>query len=931
LSEERYSRLALTLLNFLIGSSPMKNRKKIAEESLQFWQRRRDSVNTKVTGYGGNEQVEDSMLENDPNWSYFMNGNYDDPTKLTMKERLLRKYGTFALNEAEVATDYDLRNSISLRVMFLRLQDMTGVTFNEHVLKHLLTAPRGDYAFVEGDLLPMVPRIKHMNIVDLAGGKALYMAAIEELHPDNTSALARKEALRLLTVARYRLEKALASATVHETLNECSLYLIRTLFELARREEDWWSPKALELFTLAHKRLLELRKRDKLNQRIVLPNSESHSQLATTPTTSTATNFSSEARTGLGVTPEDKLLWGQMMCEWAMRRLFFQEANMLGENQKSGGGLGLVTRMFKKACKWLGQGLNEEQQQPQRQQGSQPELASSSSSSLSSSSLSSAVDPERLLKKLEVDILCAWQQVDFLGSSLRSLISLLGTAFKCKCLVECGKAGARQWLLWAATVMMFTRLVAGEENCCRWSKLFQAAGMISFEASAEGMTDREIIQFLFISAQEKVKEAKGLDREALPRFAKSLDSSVAKSVLQLLMESNLSVIAPLDKSHDYKLERQLDIIDGDHNISWWVGSLRNRPSERVSIQIVHCPSNGGRDEVRKKRHQRMELQHPNINRLVNVFLVEKDGELQIWQVHQNVDPDFGCINLAQLVDVCTDMDELVVVALLHQILQGLQFLHSKGFKMEPEMTSRSIFIDFSTRSVRLLNSFNMETVKGRYSACVDSPKMNVRQGGNKRGRKADIFSLGLIAMELVGMQPEDDLSESEFFLDHPSTFTLTNNWSSEFHNFVSLCVTRDYNSRPSAEDLLEHAVFQQLENVDVSELFHQCIIKITKRNNSASNKASKKDAQQQMQKKINPKLQGANTNERKGKQSEETLIINSQPTVIENDLGENQFSEEEEKKIELILSILPTVTRAEAANAIKRAKGNTELALDFLL
>jgi hypothetical protein len=50
-----------------------------------------------------------------------------------------------------------------------RAQELASLEFARHAEQQLLTSPH-TFAFVEGDLLALNPRIKHMNLVDLASG-----------------------------------------------------------------------------------------------------------------------------------------------------------------------------------------------------------------------------------------------------------------------------------------------------------------------------------------------------------------------------------------------------------------------------------------------------------------------------------------------------------------------------------------------------------------------------------------------------------------------------------------------------------------------------------------------------------------------------------------------------------------------------------------
>jgi len=82
--------------------------------------------------------------------------------------------------------------------------------------------------------------------------------------------------------------------------------------------------------------------------------------------------------------------------------------------------------------------------------------------------------------------------------------------------------------------------------------------------------------------------------------------------------------------------------------------------------------------------------------------------------------------------------------------------------------------------------------------------------GHDYGTKVDIWSLGIMVMEMAEGEPP--------YMEFPplrALFLITTkgipalkepeNWSSEFKDFVSQCLIKDPNLRPSAEALLQHS------------------------------------------------------------------------------------------------------------------------------
>ena len=156
--------------------------------------------------------------------------------------------------------------------------------------------------------------------------------------------------------------------------------------------------------------------------------------------------------------------------------------------------------------------------------------------------------------------------------------------------------------------------------------------------------------------------------------------------------------------------------------------------------------------------------------------------------------------------------ETQIATILAMALKGLDYLHSSK-KIHRDIKAGNILIDtngnckladFGVAAHQLVTiSDPCDTVTG--TPFWMSPEVLAE---NKYGKKTDIWSLGITAIELAEMEPPyshiHPYRAMYVIKNRPAQgLTHPEQWSAEFNNFVKRCLTINPKERPNAKDLLQ--------------------------------------------------------------------------------------------------------------------------------
>jgi len=204
-------------------------------------------------------------------------------------------------------------------------------------------------------------------------------------------------------------------------------------------------------------------------------------------------------------------------------------------------------------------------------------------------------------------------------------------------------------------------------------------------------------------------------------------------------------------------------------------------------------------------------QHPNVVEYYESYIVDE----KMWVLMEYMGG--GC-----LTDVleCFDhvqLDESQIAYATRETLQSLAYTHAHH-RIHRDIKSDNILLsekgelklaDFGYAAQLTTNTKNRNTVVG--TPYWMAPEL-IR--GHDYGTKVDIWSLGIMVMEMAEGEPP--------YMDFPplrALFLITtkgipplkdqNKWSRDFHNFLQKCLDTRVETRPEAAELLRHPFLER--------------------------------------------------------------------------------------------------------------------------
>jgi tRNA A-37 threonylcarbamoyl transferase component Bud32 len=267
-----------------------------------------------------------------------------------------------------------------------------------------------------------------------------------------------------------------------------------------------------------------------------------------------------------------------------------------------------------------------------------------------------------------------------------------------------------------------------------------------------------------------------------------------------IMEKLRSVVTPSDPNTLYsKIKKVGQGASGNVYVAKTLST-----GQRVAIKTMDLAQQPRKELIVNEILVMKESQHPNIVNFLDSYLVKNN---ELWVIMEYMEGGA----LTDIIDNNNLLEEDQIAAICNETCKGLEHLHAQSI-IHRDIKSDNVLLN-SAGQVKITDfgfCAKLTDQKSKRATMVGTPYWMAPEVVKQKeyGAKVDIWSLGIMAIEMIENEPpylDEEPLKALYLIATNGTPTLKKpeKLSKELKGFLAVCLCADVKSRASADELLQ--------------------------------------------------------------------------------------------------------------------------------